>query len=44
MCDRVITIHEAPKPINVAANAPVIRAMVLLATTAQIRRHHGVGR
>ena len=44
MCDKVITIHDAPKPIKVAATAPVTRAMVLPATIAQIRRHHGVGR
>jgi len=44
MCDRVITIHEAAKPISVAAIAPTTKAIVPLATIAQARRHNGVGR
>ena len=44
MCDSVMTIHEAPKPINVAAMTPVTIAIVLPATSAQILRHHCVRR
>ncbi len=44
MCDSVITIHEAPNPIRVAATAPTTRAIVLPARIAQTLRHNGVRR
>ena len=41
MWDKVITIHEAPNPIKVAAIIPVTMAIVLLANSAQTFLNHG---
>jgi hypothetical protein len=40
MCDKVITIHDAPNPIMVAAIIPVTTAIVLPAMRAQTFFHH----
>ncbi len=44
MCDSVITIHDAPRPMSVAAIMPVTTAIVLPAISAQTFRHNGVRR
>jgi PDZ domain-containing protein len=40
MCDRVITTHDAPNAMMVAAIIPVTTAIVLPATSAHTLRHH----